>query len=235
MTTGLVIFSRLDSSRLPGKALLPFAGRALLGHVIDRVRLARRVDRVIVATSDRKTDTPIATFATAEGVAVFRGSVHDVLGRAVACARECGLDRLIRVCGDSPFMDPTLIDRMVGVHLDEGPEMTTNLFPRSFPAGMSIEVIETTALERGAAATDNPAHREHVTTYFYEHAESFRILNVDSRVENPAKTPLTVDTADDLVQANWLARHLSDPSYGMEEVLALARQWRHMHPVEKYP
>ena len=127
MTTGLAIFARLDSRRLPGKALMPIAGRPLLGHVIDRARRARRVDRVIVATTDRPVDDPIAAFADGEGVSVFRGDAADVLGRAVACARAFRLATLVRISGDSPFIDPGLIDHMLEVHAADRPDATTNM------------------------------------------------------------------------------------------------------------
>ena len=111
MSIGLVIFSRMDSNRLPGKALKTFAGRALLGHVIDRAKATRNADLVIVATSDRGTDDKIAAYAEAQGAEVFRGSAHDVLGRAVGCAEAFGLTVLGRICGDSPFIAPQMLGR----------------------------------------------------------------------------------------------------------------------------
>ncbi|MBI1985136.1 MAG: NTP transferase domain-containing protein [Rhodospirillales bacterium] len=234
MTVAAVIFSRLDSQRLPGKALKPFAGRPLLGHVIDRALAAKGPNMVIVATSDRPTDDPIAEYAAREGARVFRGSALDVLGRGLACAEAYGLTVLGRICGDSPFIDPDLIDRMLAVHEEVGVEVTTNLFPRTFPAGMSFEVIEIEALRRLADLTDDATHREHMTTFIYAHPENFRIHNVTSGIDGSEKVPLTVDSADDLVQANWLIRRLreSNKSMTLDNVLALAREWRATNPVE---
>lgn len=234
MTVATVIFSRLDSKRLPGKALKPFAGRALLGHVIDRALAAKASDMVIVATSDRPTDDPIAAFAEREGARVFRGAALDVLGRALACAEAFGLSALGRVCGDSPFIDPALIDRMLAIHAANGAEVTTNLHPRTFPAGMSFEIIAVEALARLAELADDPAHREHMTQYIYENPGAFRIHNVTSGIEGSEKVPLTVDSADDLVQANWLVRRLreSGREMSLENVLELAREWRETSPVE---
>ena len=235
MTVGLVIFSRMDSQRLPGKAMLSFAGRALLGHVIDRACAARAADMVIVATSDRPTDDAIAEFAAAEGVQVFRGSAEDVFGRALACAEACRLTLLGRICGDSPFIDPRLIDRVIQVHLEKSVDLTTNLHPRTFPAGMSFEAIDIEAMRRIEGLTDDPGHREHVTSYIYENPGKFLIHNITSGINGHDETPLTVDTVEDLVQANWLARRLgeTDGAWDMDAVLALARQWRRMNPVDK--
>jgi len=233
MTVAAVIFSRMDSTRLPGKALKPFAGRALLGHVIDRALAADEPDVVIVATSDRARDDAIADFAGNEGAAVFRGAAMDVLGRAHACAEAFGLSALGRISGDSPFISPDLIDRMVTIHAEGSAEVTTNLHPRTFPAGMSFEVVAIEALSRLAGLTDDPRHREHVTSYVYEHPDQFVIRNVTSGLDQWEGLPLTVDSADDLVQANWLLMRLRDAGQAMtmENVLGLAKEWRATNPV----
>lgn len=234
MTVGTVIFSRLDSQRLPGKALKPFAGRPLLGHVIDRALAAAKPDMVIVATTDRPTDDELAAFAENQGAKVFRGSHLDVLGRALACAETFKLTVLGRISGDSPFIDPKLIDRMIVTHMEVGADVTTNLHPRTFPMGMSFEVIAIEALRKLASLSDEPTHREHVTTYIYQNPDQFCIHNVTSGIEGWEKVPLTVDSADDLVQANWLVRRLKESGREMtlKNVLNLAREWRETSPIE---
>jgi len=234
VTVGVVIFSRLDSQRLPGKALKPFAGRALLGHVIDRAAAAKTPDMVIVATSDRASDDPIAAFAEREGARVFRGSALDVLGRGLACAEAHGLDALGRICGDSPFIAPRLIDEMIDVHQNRKAEVTTNAQKRTFPAGMTFEVISMDALQRLDTLASDPYDREHMTPLIYKNPNAFRIHNVVSGIEGSEKVPLTVDSADDLVQANWLMRRLkeSNKAITLDNVLALAREWRATNPVE---
>jgi len=234
MTVAAVIFSRMDSTRLPGKALKPFAGRALLGHVIDRALAARNPDMVIVATSDRPRDDAIAAFAEKEGARVFRGAAMDVLGRAHACAEVFGLTALGRISGDSPFISSNLIDRILTIHRDGSAEVTTNMHPRTFPAGMSFEVIGIEVLRRLAGLTDDPRHREHVTSYIYEHPDQFVIRNITSGLDHWEGLSLTVDSADDLVQANWLLMRLRDAGQAMtmENVLGLAKEWRATNPVE---
>ncbi len=235
MKTAVVIFSRLDSRRLPGKALRNVNGRPLLGHVIDRCRAAEKPNAVIVATSDRSTDDEIAVFAETAGAQVFRGSAHDVLGRAAACMAAHDLDAMVRICGDSPFIDPSLIDDFIGRHQAERPDVTCNLLPRTFPPGMSFEVVSRAAMDRTHQSAASPHDREHVTTYIYSQSGEYRIVNIESGIDDHWATPLTVDTPEDLVQAHWLARRLADDGadYSMQHVLALARQWRHMRPAER--
>ena len=264
MTVGVVIFSRLDSKRLPGKALRTFGGwkrpllgrvidrilprldsksllsralrtfggpsRPLLGHVIDRAKSAKTPDMVIVATSDRPTDDPIAAFAKREGVKVFRGSALDVLGRGLACAEAFQLTALGRFCGDSPFMPPEVIDRLIAIHEKEQPEITTNVFPRSYPMGMTFEIISIDALRHLAGLTDDPYDREHMTSYIYKHADEFRIRNVESdpKIDNWDGWPLTVDSLSDLSHANYLSISLreSHRRVSLKNVLELTQEYR---------
>ena len=227
MTAGLIVFSRFDSRRLPGKVLRPIAGRPMLGRVLDRVRQARRVDQVVVATSDRDVDDPIDAFVSAEGIPVFRGAADDVLGRCLDCAEAFSFDRIVRISGDSPFMDPGLIDRLLTIAQNRsGTEVITNVFPRSFPAGISVEVLTREALVRLASlATDDP-DREHVTTYVYRHPDKFLIRNVASD-PSYAGVKLVVDDQDDLERAEWIVGQIQDrPEVAsLEAVVALAQAW----------
>jgi spore coat polysaccharide biosynthesis protein SpsF len=234
MTTGLIVFSRFDSRRLPGKVLRPIGGRPMLGRVLDRVRQVQRADQVVVATSDRDVDDPIDAFASAEGIAVFRGAADDVLGRCLDCAEAFSFERIVRISGDSPFMDPGVIDHLLAVAQDRsGTEVITNLFPRSFPAGISVEVLTRNVLERLASlATDDP-DREHVTTYVYRHPDKFLIRNLTSDPAYPS-VKLVVDDQDDLQRAEWIVGRIQGPpeAASLETIVALARAWDQQRTID---
>lgn len=226
--TVIAVFARLDSKRLPGKALTSLAGRPLLGRVLDRVRAAARADEpVVLATSDRAVDDPIATFGDAEGVAVFRGDGEDVAGRCLACADAFGAARVVRISGDSPFIDAALLRAVIarGAEAD-APDLATNVFPRTFPPGVSVESIAVSALRRMLAETADPQDREHVTRYIYANPGRFRIANVAAPDGRYAGVALTVDTPDDLAKAEWIAARLDDPvSADLDTIAALARRY----------
>ena len=223
-----IVFARFDSSRLPGKVLREIAGRPMLGRVLDRLRMAGRAGRIVVATSDRPTDDPVASYADTQGVACFRGDIDDVAGRALACAEDAGAARFVRISGDSPFIDPVLLDEMIALHETSGAEITTNLHPRSFPPGVSVEVIETATMRRMVGAIETDDEREHVTLGFYRNAESYRIVNHAARDDRFAGTTLVVDTAEDLRKATWITERLgaSPESASLAQVVGLARQWQ---------
>jgi spore coat polysaccharide biosynthesis protein SpsF len=225
--TAILVFARLDSRRLPGKTLLPLEGRPILGRVIDRLRRVVPPTDIIVATSDRPLDDPIDGFARAEGVAVFRGALDDVAQRAYDCATSCNLAALVRISADSPFIDPDVIGAVMA-RFDRGDvDLATNVHPRSFPPGVSVETLATAALGRMLAMTGDSDDREHVTRYIYAHPDLFRIANVAAPEGRYADVSLTVDTEADLAKARWIAGRLGSEmaTADLDAVVSLAREW----------
>jgi spore coat polysaccharide biosynthesis protein SpsF len=224
VTTGVVIFSRYDSRRLPGKVLRDLAGRALLGRCVDRAR--RIADApVVVATSDRAVDDAIERFCKLEGVSCFRGSADNVAERALRCAEQSGFTAFARVCGDSPFFPDALIGRLFEVQRSTACDVACNVFPRTYPVGASAEVVATQALRRLVAAPLDADDREHCTRYFYHHPELFRIHNEPAPDPSWRAVGLAVDTPEDLARAEKIVERLGrDPAQvAWDDVFACAR------------
>src|SRR4051812_15484060 len=108
-----VIQARMGSSRLPGKVLMPVAGKPLLWHILHRLRRCRTLDSVAIATSTDPRDDALQQFCAEQGVTCIRGSLHNVLERYRLAAEATGAETLLRVTGDSPLIDPGLIDYLV--------------------------------------------------------------------------------------------------------------------------
>ena len=225
---GVIVFGRMDSRRLPGKMLRRIAGRPLLNHVIDRARGIPGNLPLAVATSERPVDDAIVHACEREEVAVFRGSAEDVAARAVACAEARGFEAFVRMCGDSPFHDGALAGEVVAMHARTNADVTTNVFPRSFPPGVSVEVVKTDVLRRVLALTTDLADREHVTRYFYRHPSDFHIENLTAPAGRYGDVDLTVDTPMDLARAEWIMSRLAErrAEATLDCVASLARQWR---------
>ena len=148
MTSGVIVFSRLNSTRLPGKALIKIAGITLVDRVLDKLEGVIGISRTIVATTESYLDDPLVAHLKTRGIDVFRGSIDDVALRAVSCARDYGLDHFVRVSGDSPFIDSNLINKALLEYRNGRFDLVTNVFPRSFPNGASVEVISTSSLQK---------------------------------------------------------------------------------------
>lgn len=203
---------------------MPVVGRSVAGMLIDRLARCRAIDAVVVATSDRSDDDPIAEFCLDESTDVFRGPLDDVAARFAGAARAHGLDAFIRVCADSPLLDPALVDA-AAVRIKRGDcDMVTNVMPRTYPAGQSVEAVTTTAYARARAFMAEPADREHVTRAIYANADHFRIETLVC--EKPCTEPhLAVDTADDLQRIAAIVERMDRPHwhYSLNEILELAR------------
>ena len=225
LSEALVIFSRFDSSRLPGKALMDVAGRSLLGRCIDRARRVSGNPPIIVATSGRPVDDAIAHFAESQGVAVFRGDADDVAGRALACAERFGLVRFARICGDSPFLCPEIIGGLLEIHRTGLCDVACNVLTRSFPAGLSVEIIATEAMRQACREGDAEDH-EHVTRFFYRNLERFRIFSLAAAdPQDMRAVSLALDTPDDLIRLSRIAQSLGSTAAeaSLTAILDLAR------------
>lgn len=173
MRTVCIVQARMSSTRLPGKVLLPLAGREVLAHVLDRLAFCNTLDEVVVATSSDASDDVLAQWCRARGVPVFRGSLQDVLDRYYQCALANRADAVVRITADCPALDPTLVDQMVrAFHADN-----YDLFylGGEFPDGLDCEVFAFAALERAWREAVLPSEREHVGPYIMNHPEWFRL------------------------------------------------------------
>ncbi len=195
-----IVQARMGSSRLPGKVLMPLAGKPVLWHVIHRLRKCRRVQRIVIATSDRTSDDPLAEFACAQGVELVRGPEDNVLQRFALAARQIAPDVMVRVTGDAPLIDPVTLDLFISRLTSENADYCTSdpSSPRVIHEGFCT--FTRTAFERLLQeAPDDPAAREHITAYFKEHPESYQIAYQPKDPRHVFEgARLSVDTPADL-------------------------------------
>jgi spore coat polysaccharide biosynthesis protein SpsF (cytidylyltransferase family) len=197
MEVGAIILCRLDSTRLPGKVLRTARGRPLLWYIISRCQGLKTPAEVIVATTTRKVDDPIADYCNQENVRVFRGSYENVADRIIKCSVENNLEYFIRINADSPFLEPSLINHACDVVTSSAYEIVTNLYPRTFPYGVSVELVQTDVFQSAYEQMSTPEHFEHATLYFYQNMERFRYYNITRDGDNLSNIRLTVDTEQD--------------------------------------
>lgn len=222
MKTVVVIQARMGSSRLPGKVLLPLAGKPALSHVLERVAAARTVDHIIVATSTLPADDPLAAFCESSGVDVVRGSEDDVLARYLLALDHFPADIVVRITGDCPLTDPALIDELIqAVRSDPRLDYHSNTqAPRKIPHGLDVEVIRAEALRRAGREAQAPEEREHVTPYLYRHPELFEISRADLPIDLSAHR-WTLDTPSDHELLERILLALPPGAYRWQDTLAV--------------
>jgi spore coat polysaccharide biosynthesis protein SpsF (cytidylyltransferase family) len=219
----VIIQARFSSQRLAGKVLRPMAGTPMLAWVCERARAARRVTRMMVATSQDASDDPVAAFCQDRGIDCFRGSLHDVAERLTAAARSAGADAFVRVSGDSPLMLPAIVDDVIALFECARPDLATNVQLRTFPKGMSVEAIALDGLDR-AREKMLPGEEEHVTPPFYRQPEQFRVVNLTSGHDFGA-VQLSVDAAADFALAEAMLR-AGGTTLSLEGLVALRERCR---------
>lgn len=208
-----IIQARMASTRLPGKVLLPLAGKPLLDHIIDRLRRCRTLDIIAIATSEQPCDDALVIFAQQRGVELVRGSEDNVLQRYSKAAAELDADYIVRVTGDAPLIDPEILDRMVETLLQKEAEYcTTETGIHSIHEGFCT--FTRAALDRlMTEAYDDPVAIEHVTAFFVAHPERFHIARIPISVEHRFQgARISIDTPADVQFIEELYRQLAVPA-----------------------
>lgn len=222
MTIMAIIPVRMTSRRLPGKALHVVAGKPLLQYLLDRLRWCDRLDLVVVATSDQPEDTEIATFCEKHDVPCHRGSLGNVAQRLKTAIEAFPMDAFVRVNGDSPLIDQRLITRGIDLYRRSEPDLVTNVMPRTFPPGQSVEVLKSTAFLDSFPLMTAKGDLEHVTPFFYKHPRQFTIVNFTADRKYP-DIHLAVDTPAHLDMFSQIVHAMRKPhwSYSLEELVEL--------------
>ena len=170
-----ILQARMSSTRLPGKVLKPILGKPMLARQLERVRKAKRPDRLIVATSIDTSDDPIVALCEEEGVTCHRGKLDDVLDRFYQAAMPLQPDHVVRLTGDCPLADPAIIDKVCDFHIDGGFDYSSNAIQPSFPDGLDVEICRFEILRQAWTEAVLPSHREHVMPFIHKNPQRFRI------------------------------------------------------------
>lgn len=222
-----IIQARMASTRLPGKVLANIAGKPMLWQVVQRVRAARSIDNVVVATSSNPSDDPIAAQCAVDATACFRGDEDDVLDRFYRAALRFGADTVVRITADCPLMDPVVIDKVVSTFRESDCDYVSNTLRYTYPDGLDVEVFSLDALERTWKNATSPHQREHVTQFMRQDS-SFLKRNVEHSDDlSPHDYRWTVDDPADLAFVQsvyaWLSSD-SDYQFGLDDVLELVKR-----------
>lgn len=216
-----VIQARTGSTRLPNKVLLPLAGKPMLVHVIARVKAAQKVEQVILATTTHDSDAALESLAQTLDVKCYRGSEDDVLDRFYQAAKTYQARVIVRITGDCPVIDPTVIDQTIGLFQSGSYAYVNNFMCRTYPDGLDTEVFTFEALETAWQEAQLKSEREHVTPYLYKHPEKFPQAGL---VQSPnlGHYRWTVDEAVDFefITAIYDALYAENPLFDMHDIAA---------------
>lgn len=210
----------------------PLLGAPMIERQIERLRRARRLDRLVLATSDRDDDDALARHVARLGLGVHRGSLTDVLARFIGAVDAFGpAEHVVRLTADCPLADPGVIDALIERHLETGADYSSNgLGRRSFPHGLDAEVVRADVLKQAAAQATEIYDREHVTPFIYARPDRFRLASIASGSEE-GEVRWTVDRPDDFefVAEVYAALHPANPEFTSDDIRAFVRSRPDLH------
>lgn len=229
MNIGIVILCRYNSSRLPGKILRKINGKTILEYIFERVGQVVPQENIVVATSEEITDSPIADFCIQKGYNCYRGSLNNVSLRFLNCAKEFAFDYVARINGDNLFADISSLSAMHALAERGAYNFISNLKNRTFPKGMSIEIVKTSYYEQVYQKFSSPEDFEHVTWYLYQHGEDDFFHYFNTECPEFAGVQLAIDTQDDFDRARYILNSFSEPHlhYGLKEIFSIYKTLKH--------
>lgn len=226
-----IIQARMGSSRLPGKVLLPILDKPMIWHIVNRLKTVKSIHEVIIATSDKPTDIPIAEFGNSYGVKVFRGNELDVLDRFYQAASALQSEYLIRITADCPLVDPDIVKQLIELFrsgnydycaVATGAGVAKEKGIAKYPDGLDVEIFSYKLLQTAWNETTKNVHREHVTSYMWQHPERFKIAQLRSEIDY-SNIRLTVDNDADYQLIKWIYENLfqTNPLFGLSDIIQL--------------
>lgn len=221
---GVIIQARMSSERFPGKMLALISGRPLIEYVYGRCKQSK-AEKVLVATSSDSSDDVLYEYCKKNNIPAMRGDLDNVVKRYDQAAGSHGLKYICRVCGDTPFVDTSLIDSLFGIlagkKLDyAAPDRQT------CASGFYSETFTASALKKVLKTTKSSEDLEHVTKYMLDNKDKFAVelVNAELNPEFMSKVRFTVDYPEDIKVANEIASRLPDDySFGSSDILKIVK------------
>jgi len=177
----VIIQARSNSKRFKNKVLHKINKIPVIQHVIDNISKSKKVKKIIVAISKNKIDDILANYLLARKIKIYRGDLNNVAKRLYLAAKKFNAKKFLRISADSPLIDYKIIDRAININQKYSSyDLITNLYPRTFPKGQSVEIIKSSIIKKNLKYMDE-LDKEHVTKFFYRKKFKFQIKNFQTK------------------------------------------------------
>lgn len=236
-----VIQARTGSTRLPNKVLLPLAGKLLLERMIERVQYSELAGKIVVATTEEKSDNIIEEICSNNHLLIYRGSTNDLLDRHYQAAKLLNADAAVKIPSDCPLIDFRIIDKVIShfIKYSDKYDFVSNLHPATYPDGNDVEIMHFSVLEEAWKNAKRKLEREHTTPYIWENPEKFRIGNVEweTGLNYSMSHRFTIDYPEDyeFIKRVYDELYHKNPKFGLNDILDLLNEKPEIKKInEKY-
>lgn len=218
------IEARMNATRLPGKVLLPVAGKPILGCLIDRLKQTPSIDEIVLATTTNPSDDVLVDFAISKDIHYFRGSENNVMSRVIEAAQSREAELIVEVTGDNPLIDPEIIEQLIQLYLNNCCDYASNVEVRSYPIGMDVQVFKLETLKKSYEMTTEPLDYEHVTRHIRMSPQIFKHLHLVAPMSCYwPDLSLTLDEKADYQLIKNLFEHFNDINFTCSDVIKLLK------------
>jgi spore coat polysaccharide biosynthesis protein SpsF len=215
-----IVQARMSSTRLPGKVLKKIKGKFILDYVVDRLRMCKNLDNIVLATTTNKKDDKLQQYAIDKKIDYYSGSEEDVLSRYYYAAKEFRAYIIVRITSDCPLTDPEVVDKTIKKHIEDKADYTANTIIRTFPRGLDVEVFNYEVLQYVFKNAKKEHQREHVTPYIRENPNKFKIVNIEQ--EDRLKRPdirITIDTEEDFILISKIIDSFNNINFKTKDII----------------
>lgn len=220
MEVTAIVQTRVGSTRLPGKVLLKVMGKTILEYGIERIKKAKYIKDIIIATTTKKEDKQIVRLAEKLKVKAYCGSENDILDRYYQVAKRFNLKHIARITSDCPMIDPKVIDIVVRRYFRSKADYCSNTLEETFPDGQDVEIFNFQTLAKAWREAKLLSEREHVTPYIKMHPKKFKLVSVENKI-NLGDKRWTIDEPADFEFIKLIIKALypKNPDFQMKDVL----------------
>ena len=203
----LIIQARMSSTRLPGKSMMPLADKPLVYRMVERLKKCKKIDDIIIATSDQPEDQVLVELAKELEVSYFQGNLLDVRDRYLKAAKQFQADFIIRIPADNPMPDSNEIDKLIEFHLENNPSgFSSNLAQvdnSEYLDGIGAEIFSTQLLQESVARSSSDTVKEHVHRNFFDYSTQTPVDSSWCPIASP-KAPAELRRPDIILDVNTM-------------------------------
>lgn len=239
MKTVAIVQARMGSTRLPEKVMMKIKGKTILDHVITRIRQSKEIDDIVIATTTSPNDDEIVAEAKRLNTHYSRGSEEDVLSRYYHAAEENGAAIIVRITSDCPLIDPKVMDEMISrfkrLFTTGDVDYLSNTLVRTYPRGLDLEIVSFSKIENAFRNAKMPYQREHVTPYFYENEDKFKLVNFSNN-KDYSHYRWTLDTQEDLKLITEVYNHLyrGQHDFYLQEIMEVFEDYKELSYINNH-
>lgn len=230
---GCIIQARMGSSRFPGKVMQQIDNeKTVLDYVIEQVQSAKKIGKVIVATTNLTEDNVICDHLFLKSIDCYKGSSEDVLDRYYQCAKTFSFDTIIRITADNPLIDPNIVDLVINEYKNHKCDFATNTLHRTFPYGTEVEVFSFKVLEKAWKNAKKPSEREHVTPFIRNSHNGFTLINIENK-DNFSHLRYTIDRIEDFQLVKEIIKNIDTRPVLIQNIIDLYKKNPNMFEINR--